>query len=147
MSGATSSTVSRAVLRIADAFSAYGATLRDVDSSVSAWVPDGSLVVSLWGHHYRKGPGKTFEYADSIERWSGPGNQELKENLAKAFAERSPVRLVVARTLETARVEAGEDPNRIPADYESRTEQVGTVIEFDGNDYVIRFRQASPGQS
>lgn len=62
--------------------------------------------------------------------------------MAKAFAERSKIRLVVVRTLEIDRVEAGENANKIPKDFDSKTEQIGEVAEFDGNNYVFRFRAA-----
>ena len=42
-------------LGISEAFAKYGATLRNPQWSVSAWAREGSLVVSLWDHHYRKG--------------------------------------------------------------------------------------------
>lgn len=92
--------------------------------SVCAWAPDGSLVVSLWAHHYRKGPENTAEYADRTERWSGPGKNEFQENVAKAFAERSTVRLIVVRTLHPERVQAGESANKISKDFDAKTEQI-----------------------
>jgi hypothetical protein len=130
-----------ALLGISEAFGKYGATLRNVQWSVCAWAPDGALVVSLWAHHYRKGPANTVEYADRTERWSGPGKNEFQENVAKAFVERSPVRLIVVRTLYPERVQAGESANKIPKDFDAKTEQIGEVVEFDGNNYVFRFRR------
>lgn len=55
-------------LGISEAFAKYGATLRNPQWSVSAWAPDGSLVVSLWDHHYRKGLPGTIEFTDSLGR-------------------------------------------------------------------------------
>lgn len=130
-----------AQLGISEAFAKYDAKLRNVQWSVSAWAPDGSLVVSLWAHHYRKGPDGTAEYADSTERWSGPGKNEFQQNVAKAYAEKRTVRLVVVRTLETERVQAGENANKISKDFDAKTEQIGKVVEFDGNRYVFRFRR------
>ena len=128
-------------LGITEAFAKYGATLRNVQWSVSAWAPDGSLVVSLWAHHYRKGANGTVEYADSTERWSGPGKNEFQANVLKAFAEHSTVRLVVVRTLETARVQSGENANQIAKDFDVKSDQVGEVAYFDGNNYVFSFRR------
>lgn len=126
-------------LGIKEAFSRYGATLRNVQWSVSAWATDGSLVVSLWYHHTRKGLAGTLEFADSANRWQGPGNKEFRENVAKAFESGAPVRLVIARTEEVARVEAGEDASKIRKVFSIRQGLVGRVIEWDGVNYAFRF--------
>lgn len=121
------------------AFARYGAALRNVQWSVSAWNDNGELVASLWDHHTRRSPPATLEFADSADRWSGPGNKEFRENLDRAFREKSPVRLVIARTTEVARVEAGEDASKIKKEFHPREELVGKVIEWDGTHYAIRF--------
>lgn len=73
-------------LGITSAFARYGATLRNPQWSVSAWAPNGSLVVSIWEHHYQKGQPGTMEFTDSPARWSGDGNREFRANLARAHA-------------------------------------------------------------
>jgi hypothetical protein len=128
---------------IKEAFGHYRAVLRNVQWSVSAWAPDGSLVVSLWDHHYRKGMPGTLEFAARASRWSGPGNTEFRENVARAFREKSAVRLVIVRTDETARVEAGEDASKIKKDFRVRDELLGRVIEWDGDNYAFRFAPKS----
>jgi hypothetical protein len=70
---------------IKDAFKRYGAELRNVQWSVSAWASDGSLVVSLWEHHRRPSNPGTLEFAESVNRWKGPGNNEFRDNLTLAF--------------------------------------------------------------
>jgi hypothetical protein len=130
-------------LGIKQAFAIYGATLRNVQWSVSAWAPDGSLVLSLWAHHYRKGPGDTAEYADSLARWSGPGNAEFRRNLADAFARRSKVRLIVASTGETSHVQSGADASKVKKDFDAKTGLVGEVVELDGDRYVVRFSRVA----
>jgi len=130
-------------LGIKEAFAKYGATLHNVQWSVSAWAPDGSLVVSLWAHHYSKGPNGTAEYGDSLARWSGPGNSEFRRNVAEAFAKRSKVRLVVASTLETSHVQSGEDASKIKKDFDPKQELIGEVAELDGENYVFRFTRAT----
>ncbi len=84
-------------LGIKAAFAHYGAVLRNVQGSVSAWTPTGELVVSLWDHHCRKGAPGTIEFADSFDRWSGAGNNEFRANVSRALAEGSRVRLVLVR--------------------------------------------------
>lgn len=127
---------------IKEAFKKYGAPLRNVQWSVSAWAPDGALVVSLWEHHYRKSPPGTLEFEGSVNRWNGPGNTEFRENVARAFETKATVRLVVVRTEEIARVEAGEDASRIKKAFSSRAELVGRVIEWDGERYAFQFTKA-----
>lgn len=128
---------------IQEAFAKYGAKLHNVQWSVSAWTPDGSLVVSLWAHHYRKGPSDTVEYADSLARWRGPGNNEFRKNVARAFAERSKVRLVVVSTLDTNRIQAGEDASKIKKNFDAKEDFVGEVAELNGESYVFRFHRVS----
>ncbi|HQS98802.1 MAG TPA: hypothetical protein PL023_00735 [Thiobacillus sp.] len=130
-------------LGIKDAFLRYDATLRNVQWSVSAWATDGSLVVSLWDHHTRKGSAGTLEFADSANRWHGPGNKEFRENVAKAYESSAPVRLVIARTEEIAHVEAGEDASKIKKIFSVRQDLVGKVIEWDGSNYAFRFTRQS----
>lgn len=130
-------------LGIQEAFARYGAKLHNVQWSVSAWAPDGSLVVSLWAHHYRKGPSGSAEYADSLDRWEGPGNREFRENVARAFAEGRMVRLVVASTVETEHVQSGRDASKIKKDFDPKEDLVGEVAELNGDRYVFRFRRAA----
>jgi hypothetical protein len=88
-----------ATLGIKDAFARYDAKLKNVQWSVSAWAPDGALVVSMWAHHQRKpSPPDTLVFEGSVSRWRGPGNTEFRENIDKAFRNGSVVRLVIART-------------------------------------------------
>lgn len=104
-------------LGLTAAFAKYGASLLNPQWSVTAWAPDGSLVVSLWDHHYRKGAPGTMEFAGSANRWSGHGNREFRENVAKAFAAHSQIRLVIVKTDEIARVAAGEDAGRVRKEF------------------------------
>lgn len=131
-----------ATLGIKDAFFQYGATLRNVQWSVSAWTLEGQLVVSLWDHHRRKGTPGTLEFAASGNRWKGPGNIEFRENVARAFESAATVRLVIVSTEEVARVEAGLDASKIKKTFSVRPDLVGKVIEWDGENYALRFTKA-----
>ena len=135
-----------ATLGIKAAFARYKATLTNVNWSVSAWAPDGSLVVSVWSHHSRKKPlHGTLEFEDRVNRWSGAGNTEFRRNIAKAFDTQADVRLVIVRTEEVAAVQAGEDASTFKKDFFTREDVVGKVIEWDGNKYALRFiRQLKP---
>jgi hypothetical protein len=124
-----------------DAFARYGATLRNVQWSVSAWTPAGELVVSLWEHHRRKGEPGSLEFADSADRWSGPGNKEFRDNLNKAFREQSRVRLIIVHTDEVARVEAGEDASKVKKEFFVRDDLIGQATEWDGTHFAFRFKR------
>jgi hypothetical protein len=129
-------------LSLTESFARYGATLKNPMWSVSAWTPDGELVVSQWAHHYRKGPENSAEYWGQTSRWDGPGKNEFKSNLERARAQGSRVRLVVVSTKEVARVEDGEDASKLKKEFDVRPELVGQVVQLNGDDYVIRFRRA-----
>lgn len=128
-------------LGLKDAFARYGATLVNAQWSVSAWAPDGSLVVSLWTHHSRPGPKRTLEFADRLGRWTGPGNTEFRRNVERAYRELTDVRLVMARTDEVRHVEDGQDASKVKKDFVVRDDLVGKVVAFDGESYVFRFEK------
>lgn len=130
-----------AKLGISDAFGKYGATLKNVNWSVSAWTPLDELVVSMWAHHYRKGIGDSAEYFGSVSRWSGPGNTEFRRNISDGFHRKAVVRLVLVHTDNIVHVESGEDASKVKKDFSARTDLVGEVIEYDGENYVIRFKR------
>jgi hypothetical protein len=136
--------IAMATLGIRQAFSRYDAKLRNVQWSVSAWAPNGSLVVSLWEHHRRKSMRGSIEFAANANRWKGPGNKEFRENVQKAFEMNASIRLIIVRTNEVARVEAGEDAGKIPKEFEVRDNLIGRVIEWDGENYAFRFTRAAP---
>jgi len=127
---------------ISEAFRRYGATLKNVNWSVSSWADDKTLVVSLWNHHHLKGRGSgVLAFGDRFDRWSGPGNTEFRANVTRAFESGASVRLVLARTLEPDRVQCGEDGSKIPKTFAVRCDLIGRVAEVDGEDYVIEFRR------
>ncbi|TFY98476.1 hypothetical protein [Ramlibacter rhizophilus] len=131
-----------AKLAINAAFAAYGATLNNPQWSVSAWTPSGDLVVSLWDHHFLPGaPPGMMDFADSFERWAGHGNREFRENVARALAAGSRVRMVIVKTDQIGRVQAGEVASKIRKEFILRDDLVGSVHELTGDRYVIRFQR------
>ena len=132
-----------ATLGIKDAFARYGATLRNVQWSVSAWTPQGALVVSMWEHHSTlRRPEGVLGFAGSVSRWQGPGNTEFRENIAKAYASQSIVRLIIVNTISSedrAVVESGADASTVKKDFDVRDELVGKVTEWDGDRYTVQF--------
>ncbi|XQA64806.1 hypothetical protein ACM9XC_15340 [Xanthomonas sacchari] len=131
-------------LGISEAFRRYGATLKNVNWSVSSWVDDDTLVVSLWNHHHIKGYGPNIlAFGDRFDRWSGPGNTEFRTNVVRALDTGAVVRLVLARALEPDRVQRGEDGSKIPKTFAVRDDLVGRVADVSGENYVIEFRRAA----
>jgi len=70
---------------IKDSFAKYGATLKNVNWSVSAENDAGELVVSLWNQFFSKPENGRIKYIDNVSRWSGHGNAEFRERIAKAY--------------------------------------------------------------
>lgn len=128
-------------LGIKEAFERYGATLHNVQWSVSAWTPSDELVVSIWQHHYRQGPDGSMEFADSLARWGGPGNTEFRRNLERAHREDKPLRLVIVSTAYPDRIQAGEDASKVPKQFDPREDVVGRVARLEGDRYVLRFHR------
>lgn len=130
-----------ATLGIRDAFArCYGAKLKNVQWSVSAWA-NGSLVVSMWAHHRRKNtPPGTLVFEDSVNRWCGPGNAEFRENIDRAFKTGATVRLVIARTDDVAYIETGGDASKVKKEFFCKEEVEGKVTEWDGDRYAISFK-------
>lgn len=128
-----------ATLGINEAFTRYGASLRNVQWSVSAWTPGGELVVSLWAHHVRPSAKGTLEFAGSAGRWKGPGNTEFRANVDRAFRSGATVRLVVATAYQPERVDAGEDGSKLKKDFDRKEDLIGRIVEWDGENYAFRF--------
>ena len=129
-------------LAFAEAFAKYGAKLRNVQWSVCAVAPDGSLVVSVWRHHFRdKAKDGALVCHDSFLRWSGPGNAELRERIANAFKSGQAIRLVIADTAQTKDVENGADASTLKKTFRVREDLIGEVIEATEDGYAIRFRK------
>ena len=125
------------------AFAHYDATLKNVQWSMSAWMPDHQyLVVSLWAHHCRKGElPRTLEFEDSASRWHGPGNVEFRRNLEEAYQDNRPLRLIIAYAEDEAKVKSGASANKTKKTYEVREDLYGQILKYDADtgDYVIRF--------
>ncbi|MBB4131166.1 hypothetical protein [Xanthomonas sp. 3075] len=129
-------------LGISEAFRRYGATLKNVNWSVSSWTDERTLVVSLWDHHHLKNYGVgILAFGDQFDRWSGPGNTEFRANVTRAYEQESTVRLVLARALEPDRVQRGEDGSKIPKTFAVRDDVIGRVANISGETYVIEFRR------
>ncbi len=83
-----------------------------------------------------------MEFTGKMSRWAGHGNAEFRANIARAYAEKRPVRLVISKTEEIKHVEDGHDASLVDKEFFIRDEVIGSVIHLDGDDYVFQFRKA-----
>lgn len=123
-------------LQLGEAFARYGAKAHNPVWSVSAWTSRNELVVSCWAHHFRKAVDGVLPYEDRLAHWPGPGNDELRANLSRALKEHSAVRLIVTTSQNTE-----EYGHEIPTTFRVREDLIGHVETFDGDRFVLHFRQ------
>jgi len=130
-------------LGFVEAFAKFGAKLANPMWAVSAIADDGAFVISCWAHYFKNGGPGIVRYVDSLSRWGGNelGNKLLETHLSKAFAEKLPVRMVVATAENPEAVERENDASKIKKTFHIREDLVGHVTEFDRNHFVIEFRR------
>jgi hypothetical protein len=126
-------------LGLVQAFARYGAKLKNPQWSVCALAANGDLVVSLWEHHRTKGDPGTLEFSDTVNRWSGPGNNEFRAALKEALESGRPLRLVMAHAEDPGYVETGADASKTKKTFSVRPELIGKVVSFNDESYVISF--------
>ena len=51
---------------------------------------------------------------------------------------------VIAHAKDTARIDSGEDASLVDKTFDAREDLVGSVVEFDGDGFVIDFRRREP---
>lgn len=129
-------------LAYAEAFSKYGAKLKNVQWSVCASAPDGSLVVSLWEHHFSPPKGGIAKASGRFDRWKGPGNTEFREKVAAAFEAKTPVKVVISHTDQPDEVERGADASYLKNTFSVREDWTGVVSSIRGEEYEFEFRKA-----
>lgn len=100
-------------MKITAAFSRYGASLRNVNWSVSSENAAGELVVSLWQHYFEANENRSIKYVDRVSRWSGHGNTEFRKRIDKAYSTQQIVRVIIARTDDEKAVDNGKDASKL----------------------------------
>lgn len=130
-------------LRFAEAFSKYGAKLKNVQWSVCAEAPDGSLVVSLWEHHFSLPKDGRVLCRDRFDRWKGPGNTEFRERVQRAFTSHQQVRLVISHSDKPDEVQAGTNASTVRKSFSVREDWIGRVSRIDGEEYEFEFIRLS----
>ena len=121
-----------------DAFSKYGAKLKNFVWSVAAENSEGELVLSLWKHFFKPGKG-IITYVDHVSRWSGPGNTEFRAYLDNAYKQGQVVRAVIGRTSDEEALSRGVDAHTLDNTFHVREDWIGRVTVWDGENYEIEF--------
>lgn len=129
-------------LGYAEAFARYGAKLKNVQWSVCALAPDGSLVVSLWQHHFSPPKDGAAKASGRFDRWKGPGNTEFREKVTAAFEAKTPVKVVISHTDQPDEVERGADASYLKNTFSVREDWVGLVSRLSAEEYEFEFRRA-----
>lgn len=130
------------------AFARYRAKLTNRGWSVSAFTPEGDLVVSLWSNLLKSGPDpESLVYSDVLSKWLGnvPGRNELRRHLGEVQKSGGRIRLVEAVPANaSARAKVGNVPDEavIPKTFEARFDMIGALEEFDGDRLRYVFRPA-----
>ena len=126
-------------LAFAEAFSKYGAKLKNVQWSVCADSPDGSLVVSLWQHHFDRAKDGVISCRGSFARWSGPENREFRAKVANAFNTNQNIKVAISRTDQIGEVESGADASKLRNTFSIKEDWIGKVTTVVGDDYEFKF--------
>jgi hypothetical protein len=126
-------------LGYAEAFAKYGAKLKNVQWSICADAPDGSLVVSLWQHHFLPVRGGKACCVGRFDRWKGPGNSEFREKVLDAFSTNRKVRVVISHTDKPEQVETGTDASKLNNSFSIREDWIGRVSRIAGEEYEFEF--------
>ena len=133
-------------LGFAEAFLTYGATLKNVQWSVCAEAPDGSLVVSLWEHHFLPPKDGRVVCRDRFDRWAGAGNTEFRDRVSRALASNQRGRLVISHTGHPDRIQAGVNASTVRKSFSVKEDWVGRVSRIDGEEYEFEFVRCVPNE-
>jgi hypothetical protein len=124
-------------MNLSEAFALYGAEVPRRASRLSAIAADGALIVGCSARRFSRPAAGVMRY-ENVLSGDGGGTAEallqLKQHLELAHKESRPVRLVIIT--EAA---SGATPSRT---VHVRRDLVGSVLEFDGDRYVIDFVRA-----
>ena len=129
-----------AKLNLSTAFARYGAKLTNPQWAVSAISDQNELVMSCWKDYLKPVDG-VLRYVDTLSRWehNKPGNNLLREHLERAISEGLVVRLVMASATDMFTVNSGKSAAGIANSFSVREDLVGSVTNFDGDEFVIEF--------
>lgn len=127
-------------MNFSEAFARYGAKLKNVQWAVSA-IHDDELIVSCWQHLFKSPGDNTQVYEDRLSRFSGPGNNLLRQHIERAVNEKLPVRVVVAISSNPEAVTRGEDASKYKNRFFVKEDWIGEIDKYDGDFVRFVFRQ------
>lgn len=132
-----------------DAFKTVGARLCNPQWSFSARCEDGSIAISCWSDFFvprtQHGLPDVLRYRDTLSRVSHnpSGARELEDYLREAIGHGTLFRLVIGRPGDAGALTSGRSASNGSNRFTPRPELVGSLVSFDGNEYVIDFRKRS----
>ena len=126
-------------LSFTQAFSRYGAKLKNVQWAVSAETSEGEIAISLWQHKFEYIDGNGNFYRDYCSRFSGSGSDLLREHISKAFSLDLSIRAIVAIASDPNLVDSGADVSRMKKEFDVKPRWSGRLLEFDGDAFTIHF--------
>ncbi len=125
---------------VIEAFAVFGAKLDDEDFAYSAVAPDGIVVVSCWEHLLIWGDHGCSYVGYLSRRIENPiGNALLARHLQVAWEGARALRLVVVHAESPAKVDRAENLDQMRKTYRAVPDLVGTLVNFNGNDYEYAF--------
>jgi hypothetical protein len=126
-------------LGFAEAFAEYGAKLRNVQWSVCADAPDGALVAAFGNIiSTRQEMGRLLVVALSLVGRARAIPSSGKR-WATAFSTQQPIKVVIAHTTETDKVESGADASALKKWFSIKKDWIGRVASIAGDEYVFEF--------
>jgi len=128
---------------ITEAFNRFNAKQANIQWSVSAYNPSDELVASLWDQFFKKRNEGTITYVDRVSRWTGPGNAEFIKNITRAHAENLVVRAIIAKSKKPEIIAAGGAANNLGNTFHPKTDWIGKVTLWDGDNFEIEFRKSA----
>lgn len=126
-----------------EAFAKFGATKKNIFSSCGAIASNGDVVLSLWEHHFEKAVAGKITHKDNLERWVGVGANEFRQLLDLAKSEQRTIRCVVAHTDDPDGVDIKGTNRDVSKWFSAKTDWVGELTKWDGNDYEVVFQRES----
>lgn len=131
-------------ITLSSAFAHFGAEPRNIQSSVSAYTPEGVLVISLWQQYFSRsdlGP----VYIDRLSRWPDRiGNKWLQQDLEQAKQINAPIRAIIVIASDPALVDAGGDASKMKKEFFIPRWESGLLSKYDGDEFEIQFPSSKP---
>jgi hypothetical protein len=121
-------------MSLAEAFGRYGATTQRVTRRLSMIAADGALILGCSARYFHRPTAGVLRYEDKLSREAAtPGSPRIsREHLDLALNGKLPVRLIVITS-------NGHAASTVHV----RQDLVGSVVDFDGDHYIIDFVRAA----